>query len=81
MSRSRIVIVVALAVMLSSAFLLAQQVRVVGVDPIVVTGGAIGFRDEARHGSAAVGKLVVRIDGKWVETEIVPRALLTIPER
>jgi hypothetical protein len=37
--------------------------------PILVQGSNLGFRIFARQGGKAIGRLVVRIDGKWVETD------------
>ena len=49
-----------------------QQVQVVRPDPVlpvVLSGSEIGFRMVARSGDKAVGQLVVRVDGQWVEAE------------
>ena len=46
------------------------------VAPVVLSGPDIGFRMVARKGSTAVGQLVVRVDGEWVETE---SAMVTRP--
>jgi hypothetical protein len=37
--------------------------------PTIVSGADLGFRIEARKGTAAVGTLMVKIDGEWVEAE------------
>ncbi|MCX6553093.1 MAG: hypothetical protein NTY02_19180 [Acidobacteria bacterium] len=42
------------------------------VTPVVISGTDIGFRVVARSGEKAVGQLVVRVDGQWVEAEFVP---------
>ena len=47
----------------------AQAVMPEPVAPVVISGNDIGFRMEARKGEKAVGRLVVRLDGTWVETE------------
>jgi hypothetical protein len=47
----------------------AQAVMPELVAPVVISGNDIGFRMEARKGEKAVGRLVVRLDGTWVETE------------
>ena len=39
-------------------------------EPTVVAGPDFGFRVEANQGGTAVGKLVVRIDGKWIEARV-----------
>ena len=63
----------ATAVMLgiSAAWISAQVVdRPIKVDPPnLVQGSNLGFRIVARQGGKAIGRLVVRIDGKWVETD------------
>ena len=35
--------------------------------PDILTGGDIGFRLERVEQGRAIGRLVVRVDGKWVE--------------
>jgi hypothetical protein len=47
----------------------AQVVTPDPVMPVVISGSDIGFRMEARKGDKAVGRLVVRVDGTWMETE------------
>jgi hypothetical protein len=47
----------------------AQVVRPDQVLPVVLSGSEIGFRMVARAGDKAVGQLVVRVDGRWVEAE------------
>jgi hypothetical protein len=37
--------------------------------PVLISGNDLGFQIEGRRGSTPVGKLVVRIDGKWVEAQ------------
>ena len=39
--------------------------------PIVISGNDVGFRMEGRKGNTPVGRLVVRIDGKWMDVESV----------
>jgi hypothetical protein len=44
---------------------------VVPVTPTVISGNDIGFRIEGLRGSTTpVGKLVIRINGQWVEPEL-----------
>jgi hypothetical protein len=47
----------------------AQAVMPEPVVPVVISGNDIGFRLEARKGEKAVGRLVVRVDGRWMDTE------------
>lgn len=37
-------------------------------NPVVLSGNDVGFRVEAYDGTTPVGKLVVKVDGQWVET-------------
>jgi hypothetical protein len=37
--------------------------------PRILMGEDVGFRIEAQRGSAVIGRIVVRVDGQWVETE------------
>jgi len=37
--------------------------------PVVISGSDIGFRVEGRRGNVPIGRLVVRVDGQWVEPE------------
>ena len=37
--------------------------------PNVISGPDVGFRVERREGATAVGSLVVRINGQWVDTK------------
>ena len=36
---------------------------------VVLSGSDIGFRVESRRGSVPIGKLVVHVDGQWVEAQ------------
>jgi len=45
----------------------AQRRHVIPESPVVLSGSDLGVRVEGRKGSARVGRLVVRIDGHWVE--------------
>jgi hypothetical protein len=54
----------------------AQADRVEQVPPTVLSGSDVGFRIEGRKGSAPVGTLVIRVDGKWVEPEFAARLKL-----
>ena len=39
-------------------------------DPYVVSGDDIGFRIEGYLGETLAGRLVIRIDGEWVEPKM-----------
>jgi hypothetical protein len=47
--------------------------------PVVLSGPDVGFRVEGKRGTAAVGRLMVRIDGQWREAEFAtgPAKLMT----
>jgi hypothetical protein len=38
--------------------------------PVVLSGGDVGFRVEGRRGDVPRGQIVVRINGAWVPVEI-----------
>lgn len=42
--------------------------------PTVVTGNDIGFRFERTADGIAIGRLIVRVDGRWIETGIAASA-------
>jgi hypothetical protein len=67
----RAVVVGCLAGMLIGAGVLAfaQNIMPEPVPAVVLSGAEIGFRMVARKGDKAVGHLVVRVDGRWVEAE------------
>ena len=39
-------------------------------EPRVVSGPDFGFRIESEQGGVPVGKLVVRVNGKWIEVRV-----------
>jgi hypothetical protein len=47
----------------------AQVVPAPSVPPGVVSGADIGFRVERTDGNTAVGRLMVRVNGKWAEAQ------------
>ena len=67
----RVVVVACLAGVLFGAgvFAFAQSMMPEPVPAVVLSGSEIGFRMVARKGDKAVGQLVVRVDGRWVEAE------------
>ena len=54
---------------------IAQVRPVEPVPPRVMSGSDIGFRVEGLRGERVVGRLVVRVDGRWVETELTAAPL------
>jgi hypothetical protein len=68
--RAGIVTTVALVIVLG-AWAFAQLLQDNPVQtPITLSGGDIGFRVEATRGETVVGKLVVRLNGKWVDAQL-----------
>lgn len=48
----------------------AQSIAPKAVNPPrVLAGQDVGFRIEAQRGNVFVGRVVVRVDGEWVDTE------------
>ena len=69
-TRKRIALIFlwALSLIIIAAFAHAQTVQR-PVTPTVLSGGDIGFRVTGRAGDHAIGTLVVRINGEWVEAQ------------
>jgi hypothetical protein len=40
------------------------------VTPTVVSGADIGFRIEGTRGDTPIGRLVIRVNGEWVEPDL-----------
>ena len=40
------------------------------VAPTVIAGNDLGFRVESTKGEIAVGKFVVRINGRWIDAQV-----------
>jgi hypothetical protein len=54
-----------------AAIAMAQARQTVPLpEPMVLSGADVGFRVEGRQGGTPVGRLVVRMDGKWVEAVV-----------
>ena len=79
MTTQKPMIVIALVVLLLGAGLWASaQVRGgrPGQDPLelvapaVISGNDLGFRVESTKGEIAVGKFVVRINGRWIDAQV-----------
>ncbi|MEP7307190.1 MAG: hypothetical protein ABJA98_16885 [Acidobacteriota bacterium] len=58
-----------LCVVALASWVSAQAVQRRAEAPVVLAGSDIGFRVESRRGNTPIGKLVVRIDGQWVEAQ------------
>ena len=37
--------------------------------PVIISGSDIGFQVESQRGGIPVGRLVVRVEGRWVEAQ------------
>lgn len=70
MSRTEWLIVLIVVALAYAGGRTAGQAPLRPLSPTVLSGDDVGFRVEAEQGGVAVGRLVVRIDGKWVEAEL-----------
>jgi hypothetical protein len=73
MNRSHLrgVFLVFLLVIAASAWASAQLYQSEPIDPpVLLSGPDVGFRIESRRGGDVYGRLVVRIDGEWVEVNV-----------
>jgi hypothetical protein len=69
MKRTIVLLVIAL-VAVAAAWAAAQAIGAQKVEPpIVLSCPDVCFRVEAWRGSTALGQLLVRVDGKWVEAD------------
>ena len=51
----------------ASAWISAQKPTIVRPEPFLLSGPDIGVQVESTDGKIAFGKIVVQIDGKWLE--------------
>src|SRR5215207_9842423 len=66
-------VIIALAIICSLVtwgWATAQMVAIKPVPPRVMTGADVGFRVEGLRGNTPVGRIVVRVNGDWVEAEL-----------
>ena len=77
MSRRQMIIVVAfvLGALWAGARALDAQGFLTLVQPTVVAGPDVGFRVERVERGIPIGKLVVKIDGKWVDAQFAGGAV------
>jgi hypothetical protein len=66
--RLPLVVVFVLSLVGLAAWASAQNRGLPGQEQIL-SGADIGFRVEGRRGDAVLGRLMVRVDGKWVEAD------------
>jgi hypothetical protein len=69
-------LVVSLTIVSGGTWALAQAVQPRPVTPTVYSGADLGFRVVGRKGAKPTGKLVVRIDGQWVDVEFAGGVML-----
>jgi hypothetical protein len=68
--RIRLAAVVVLAVLGAGIWVSAQIFTPPRADQgVTLSGNDLGFRIEERRGDTVVGRLMVRVDGKWVDAE------------
>jgi hypothetical protein len=77
--RTRLIGVIAIALLGAGAWASAQIFSTQGSaqlfspqradQPVTLSGNDIGFRIEGRRGDTVVGRLMVRVDGEWVDAE------------
>jgi hypothetical protein len=86
--RARVSLIAVLVVLLVTAgiWVSAQQLRpspLLGngldlVAPTVIAGNDLGFRIESNKDNIPVGKIVVRIDGHWVDAQVGSSGILAM---
>ena len=64
-----VVIALCLVVTALAGVVYGQAFGVQPVTPTVVSGPDVGFRIEGMRGGTPVGRLVVRMNGRWVEAD------------
>jgi hypothetical protein len=72
MTRLRVpllLLVVCLGIVAIAAMSYGQAIGVTPVTPRVVAGDDLGFRIEGMRGGTPVGRLVVRVNDRWVEAD------------
>ena len=69
MSLRTLSILVAWLCSLAAVAVFAQSPRALDPleQPTIISGADLGFRVEGHSGRVPVGRLVIRIDGRWVE--------------
>ncbi len=63
----RLLVVASVLVVTFAAGRWAQGQGIQPQTPTVISGNDIGFRIDGRKGNTPLGRLVVRINGEWVE--------------
>lgn len=71
-ARRVVLIVAAVAAVVSLAAGVAYAQRLFGTEPLtptVMSGADVGFRVEGQRAGRPVGQLVIRVNGQWLEVE------------
>jgi hypothetical protein len=56
----------------------AQVTAAKPVPPRVMSGEDIGFRVESLRGATPVGRLVIKVNGNWVEADVAPASIRSL---
>ena len=68
---ARYIAAIVCAFVIVGTWISAQVIAPNRIDPpITLSGADIAFRVEARRGNVVEGRLLVRMDGKWVEANV-----------
>ena len=59
----------------------AQATAVIPVPPRVMTGAELGFRVVGLRGETPVGRIVVRVNDRWVDAELAASVQLPVSTR
>ncbi|HEV8395264.1 MAG TPA: hypothetical protein VGQ37_13370 [Vicinamibacterales bacterium] len=66
----RLMMLFAAVMLFGAGWAYAQIARpVVPVKPTVLSGSDVGFRVEGQRGNVAVGTIVIKVNGEWVEAD------------
>jgi hypothetical protein len=64
------VFVLLAALIFGAGWVSGQSAQQLPASPTVLSGNDIGFRMVGRKGTTPTGRLVVRINGEWVDAEL-----------
>ena len=68
-----LIIAIAILSSLATRKLATGQITAIRpIEPRVMSGENIGFRVDSLRGSTPLGRLVIKVNGQWVETDIGP---------
>ena len=81
----RLRMVVVVLAILCAVFALGRiSAQVIGVRPVpakVMTGEDLGFQVEGLRGDTPVGRIVVKVNGRWVNAELATQPTLPLATR